>query len=106
MEKVNFKQVIVMRTDPNCRKGKMIAQGSHASSLFILNRIKNDLPFTDEEKMWMFGLHYSGPEWKFGGMAKICLRVDSYEQTIVYAVLMLKPIGGIRQKYKLEDSDK
>ena len=31
---------------------------------------------------------------------------DSYEQTIVYAVLMLKPIGGIRQKYKLEDSDK
>ena len=40
-----------MRTDLNCRKGKMIAQGSHASSLFILNRIKNDLPFTDEEKM-------------------------------------------------------
>lgn len=31
---------------------------------------------------------------------------DSYEQTIVYAVLMLKPIGGIRQKYKVEDSDK
>lgn len=31
---------------------------------------------------------------------------DSYEQTIVYAVLMLKPIGGIRQKYKAEDSDK
>ena len=31
---------------------------------------------------------------------------DSYEQTIVYAVLMLKPIGGIRQKYKLQDSDK
>ena len=31
---------------------------------------------------------------------------DSYEQTIVYAVLMLKPIGGIRQKYKVEDSDR
>ena len=31
---------------------------------------------------------------------------DSHEQTIVYAVLMLKPIGGIRQKYKVEDSDK
>ncbi|MCT7467304.1 LPS-assembly protein LptD [Aliarcobacter cryaerophilus] len=30
---------------------------------------------------------------------------NSHEQTIVYAVLMLKPIGGIRQKYKTEDSD-
>lgn len=31
---------------------------------------------------------------------------DSYEQTIVYAVLMLKPIGGIRQKYIVQNSDK
>lgn len=31
---------------------------------------------------------------------------DSYEQTIVYAVLMLKPIGGIRQKSIVKDSDK
>ncbi|MCT7485134.1 LPS-assembly protein LptD [Aliarcobacter cryaerophilus] len=31
---------------------------------------------------------------------------DSYEQTIVYAVLMLKPIGGIRQKSMVQNSDK
>ena len=31
---------------------------------------------------------------------------DSHEQTIVYAVLMLKPIGGIRQKSIVKDSDK
>ena len=31
---------------------------------------------------------------------------DSHEQTIVYAVLMLKPIGGIRQKSIVQDSDK
>lgn len=31
---------------------------------------------------------------------------DSYEQTIVYAVLMLKPIGGIRQNYIVQNSDK
>lgn len=31
---------------------------------------------------------------------------DSYEQTIVYAVLMLKPIGGIRQKSIVKNSDK
>lgn len=29
---------------------------------------------------------------------------DSHKQTIVYAILMLKPIGGIRQKYKVEDN--
>ncbi|WP_418185612.1 LPS-assembly protein LptD [Aliarcobacter vitoriensis] len=32
-------------------------------------------------------------------------RYDSHEQTIVYAVLMLKPIGGIRQKYKVSDNE-
>ncbi|MGJ0298157.1 LPS-assembly protein LptD [Aliarcobacter cryaerophilus] len=31
---------------------------------------------------------------------------DSYKQTIVYAVLMLKPIGGIRQKSIVQNSDK
>ena len=31
---------------------------------------------------------------------------NSYEQTIVYAVLMLKPIGGIRQKSIVQNSDK
>ncbi len=29
---------------------------------------------------------------------------DSYEQTIVYAFLTLKPVGGIRQKYKIDDN--
>lgn len=32
------KQVIVMRTDLNMRKGKMIAQGAHASSMWILHK--------------------------------------------------------------------
>lgn len=31
-------------------------------------------------------------------------RYDSYEQTIVYATLLLKPIGGIKQKYKVDDN--
>ena len=31
---------------------------------------------------------------------------NSHEQTIVYAVLMLKPIGGIRQKSIVQNSDK
>ena len=35
-----IKQVIVMRTDLNMRKGKMIAQGAHASMKVLLDRIK------------------------------------------------------------------
>lgn len=34
------KQVIVMRTDLNMRKGKMIAQGSHASIAFLTRKGK------------------------------------------------------------------
>ena len=33
----DVKQVIVMRTDLNMRKGKMIAQGSHASNMFLFD---------------------------------------------------------------------
>ncbi|WP_198305794.1 LPS-assembly protein LptD [Arcobacter vandammei] len=29
---------------------------------------------------------------------------DSYEQTILYAFLTLKPVGGIRQKYRIDDN--
>lgn len=32
-----YKQVIVMRKDLNMRKGKMIAQGAHASMMVVLN---------------------------------------------------------------------
>ncbi|AXK48848.1 organic solvent tolerance protein [Aliarcobacter trophiarum LMG 25534] len=32
-------------------------------------------------------------------------RYGSEDQTILYAVLMLKPIGGLRQKYKVKEND-
>lgn len=35
----DVKQVIVMRKDLNMRKGKMIAQGSHASNMFLFDYI-------------------------------------------------------------------
>lgn len=34
------KQVIIMRTDLNMRKGKMIAQGAHASMMFLVKNLK------------------------------------------------------------------
>lgn len=63
------KQVIVMRTDTNppMRKGKMIAQGAHASNMFMVHRLTN-------------GGYLDTPairEWVHGSFAKICVRADS-----------------------------
>ncbi len=40
MESNNTKQVIVIRKDLNMRKGKMIAQGAHASMKVILDKMQ------------------------------------------------------------------
>lgn len=64
MNEDKIKQVIVMRKDLNMRKGKMIAQGSHASIAFLTRNImeyghKEDdlyygrIVFTDVEKDWI-----------------------------------------------------
>lgn len=59
----DLKQVIVMRTDLNMRKGKMIAQGAHASMMFLTARgvVLSELQL----------------RWLLGSMAKICVRVES-----------------------------
>jgi len=71
-----MKQVIVMRTDLGMRKGKMIAQGSHASLKIFLDRIvptecsnSYQLTLTDEMK-----------EWMMGNYKKICVGVPSEEE--------------------------
>ncbi len=67
MKKV--KQVIVMRNDLNMRKGKMVAQGSHASMSFLLkdNNWKEDPEVTS---------------WTSGAFTKICLQIDSEEELL------------------------
>lgn len=60
-----IKQVIVMRTDLGMRKGKMIAQGAHASMEFIRQRL-NNLALSDVESQWLLGDH-----------TKVCVGVDS-----------------------------
>ena len=64
----DLKQVIVMRKDLNMRKGKMVAQGAHASLLVSLEMLRlktnRDLFF----------------EWVENGMTKICLSVDSEKE--------------------------
>jgi PTH2 family peptidyl-tRNA hydrolase len=66
------KQVIVIRTDtdPPMRKGKMVAQGSHASIAFLVRNI------TQSNKL---NLSKAEIEWLASGQTKICVRVDSEE---------------------------
>lgn len=78
-----IKQAIVIRRDLGMRRGKEIAQGSHASMAFLVRRLNAagslggpapavagesplDSLFTSAELLWMRG-----------GMAKICLQVAS-----------------------------
>jgi peptidyl-tRNA hydrolase, PTH2 family len=62
----SVKQVIVMRNDLNMRKGKMIAQGAHASIMFLAASC-----------LLNTGVHDDAVPWLCQGMTKICVRVDS-----------------------------
>ena len=66
---MNVKQVIVIRKDLKMRRGKEIAQGSHASIMFLINRLKGgktEVILSDVEQ-----------EWIKTGYTKICLQVNS-----------------------------
>lgn len=66
------KQVIVVRRDLKMRRGKEIAQGSHASMAFLVNRMRGgELTLRPIEQQWLF--QHS---------AKICVRVDSEEELL------------------------
>jgi PTH2 family peptidyl-tRNA hydrolase len=67
------KQIIVMRTDLNMRKGKMIAQGSHASMSWLSNRVKHNADFEYES----IALCEEEEVWLNGQFTKICVQVKS-----------------------------
>ena len=66
------KQVIVMRKDLGMRKGKMIAQGAHASMAWLARRVVaagDAAPaFTDAERAWLTGR-----------FTKVCVQVATEE---------------------------
>lgn len=95
------KQVIIMRTDLNMRKGKMIAQGAHASMKVFFDKMsteENELPVfqLDEQmkkcsryimtplikKQLLFGKNDPMLEWMEGSFAKIVAGVDSLERLL------------------------
>jgi PTH2 family peptidyl-tRNA hydrolase len=74
------KQVIVMRKDLNMRKGKMVAQGAHASlmwlSLAIAHRPEDDC----EDSLMLRPMTMAAEEWLTGRFTKVCVGVDSEEE--------------------------
>lgn len=81
MGESTIKQIILIRRDLKMRRGKEIAQGSHASMAFLVNRMRQ-LPSLDGD----FTLALTGPEqhWISQGMAKVCLKVNSEEELLAH----------------------
>lgn len=77
---ITSKQVIVMRKDLNMRKGKMIAQGAHASMAALLNRSVID----GNNNSLLTGIPVGSPlkDWIEGRFTKICVGVDSEDELI------------------------
>lgn len=85
----DIKQVIVMRTDLGMRKGKMIAQGAHASVSFLSQVFQecsglevdsfSGRKFYNYEGIYLTEAQF---EWMTGNFKKICVRVDSEEELV------------------------
>jgi PTH2 family peptidyl-tRNA hydrolase len=83
------KQVIVIRKDLNMRKGKMVAQGSHASLGVLLNMLNNDRKIPENPPEIINGKYTLSltidegsalDEWLRGTFTKICVSVNSEKE--------------------------
>lgn len=94
-EKINLKQVIVVRRDLNMRKGKMCSQAAHASMAAILTKDSNSSSgFLKKVFLWLgdfiFGIDNSTKlvdtvevrQWLAGKFTKICVSVDSEKELL------------------------
>ena len=71
------KQVLVLRKDLNMRKGKMVAQGAHASMANVFSKA------TYDDSLRRVTLALTEVEWAWlvtGRFKKICVGVDSEEE--------------------------
>ena len=85
----DIKQVIVIRKDLNMRKGKMIAQGSHASMAVIFNYMipnylspKTDIPCVFRIELPQGDIGKDMHEWMTGIFKKIVVGVDSLAELV------------------------
>ena len=78
----NVKRVIVLRKDLNMRKGKMVAQGAHASMAVFLNRSAIQQPDGTADTYLVCKLDDAAEEWLSGRFTKICVGVDSEDELL------------------------
>lgn len=76
------KQVIVLRKDLKMRRGKEIAQGSHASMKVLLDQMS--IEFIDEKLVLRgeWGQDSQTAQWLLGQFTKVALYVESEEQLL------------------------
>jgi PTH2 family peptidyl-tRNA hydrolase len=82
----NIKQIIVIRKDLKMRRGKEIAQGSHASMAWLANKIRNagvkDFLENNNWEINSFELTWEEYSWFTGSFAKVCLQVDTEQELL------------------------
>jgi len=72
------KQVIVLRKDLKMRKGKMVAQGAHASLAIFFNRIKE----VEKDTITIGYLNEEMLSWVSNSFTKIAVGVESEEELL------------------------
>lgn len=92
-EVTTVKQVIVMRTDLNMRKGKMVAQGAHAACSWLAGLVRDQSGMFYEQAPAL-----TEPEqaWLHGRFTKICVGVGSEEE--LFAIHAEATGAGLRSK--------
>jgi PTH2 family peptidyl-tRNA hydrolase len=77
-----MKQVVVIRKDLNMRKGKMIAQGAHASLGVFRQQL---MVFASGDKLMNGSIYVPKEwlEWLQGLQKKICVGVDSENELLL-----------------------
>ncbi len=84
---VDVKQVIVIRKDLGMRRGKEIAQGSHASIAWLTNRLTMLGYVNPGERGKYASCHLTEAEWQWtdGNFRKICCVVNSEDELLELA---------------------
>lgn len=79
---MTIKQIIVMRKDLNMRKGKMVAQGAHASMAGLMQHITCRTAYGTGDHEFSIHMKKDSPlqQWLDGAFTKICVSVNSEEE--------------------------
>ncbi len=85
-QKMETKQVIVMRKDLNMRKGKMVAQGSHAAMWALLTAASFNVSDTGDMFRFTIQVHSKSclplDNWLLGNYKKICVSANSEQELL------------------------